>query len=420
MSECVVLANCLLEIGCLSKSVEALTGRKGKKENIVQYIIVVIILGISVYINLYDGNRLFQLLHYVGLFGIFKIRYEMDIIDTVTYSILALLVVGALESFVCVPYNLICYFLQIEDDFSVFTVLGVFVICYMLNQKKIIVANGKWIDLYKERINVQFLVFLFVLLFAFIISLIKFDKGLSWGEGVYLSVALFIFLLFAHKISVYQLEINCHKRYAEKYGEVITELRERQHKFMNQLDSVYALCKIYDSYDELVWHQAVELNNLKNYLMPGKLLILERPLVVAHIYTKLCEAEEKQIEIQIDFSCSLENINIPDVFLIEILGNLLDNALDEVNARKKQERIRMEIIDDGNEICMSVANEHEKIPYKEYSQFFKEGYSIKGDRRGVGLPYVKKIVDKFHGHIEIGNVMRGTDNFFVVSVYFKR
>lgn len=417
MSECVVLANCLLEIGCLLKSVEVLMGRKGRSKNIIQYVIVVIILGISVYINFYDGNRLFQLLYYVGLFGIFKIRYGMNVIDTATYSILALLVVGTLELFVSVPYNLICHFLQIEDDFSVLVVLVVFVICYVLNKNEIIVANGKWIDTYKEKINVQFLIILFALLFA--INLIKFGKGLSWGEGVYLSVAFFMFFVFIHKVSAYQMEINCHKQYAEKYGEVITELRERQHKLMNQLDSVYALCKIYDNYDDLVRHQAAELDHLRKYLMPGKLLILERPLVMAHIYTKLCEAEEKQIEIHTDFSCSLENIDIPDIFFIEIIGNLLDNAMDEVSVRKKQERIRMEIIDYGNEICISVGNEHEKIPCKEYCQFFREGYSTKGDKRGVGLPYVKKIVNKFHGNIEIGNMIYGTVNYFVVSVYFK-
>lgn len=420
MSECVVLVNCLLEIGCLLKSVEALTGRKCRSKNIIQYVIVVIILGISVYINLYDGNRLFQLLHYVGLFGIFKIRYEMNVINTATYSILALLVVGALELFVCVPYNLICHFMQIEGDYSIFIVFIVFLICYVLNKSEIIVANGKWIDSYKEKINLQFLIILFVLLLAFIISLIKFGKGLSWGEGVYLSAAFFTFFVFIHKVSAYQMEINCHKRYAKKYGEVVTELRERQHKFMNQLDSVYALCKIYDNYDELVRHQEAELDYLRKYLMPGKLLILERPLIMAHIYTKLCEAEEKQIEMHTDFSCSLQNIDIPDVFLIEIIGNLLDNAMDEVFVRKKHEKIRMEIIDDGNGICISVGNEHAKIPYKEYSQFFKEGYSEKGEGRGVGLSYVKKIVDKFHGNIEIGNVVYGTDNYFVVSVYFKR
>lgn len=420
MSECVVLLNCLLEMGCLVEIVEALTGKKARREKVLQYVIVIFILGISVYINLCDGNRLLQLLHYVGLFVIFKLRYGMDVIDTVTYAILAFLIGGALELLIYVPYNLICHFFQVEGDYSVFVVLIAFVTCCMINKKKLIILNGKWFDLYKKRINVQFLILLFVFLLSFIISLVKFGKGLSWGEGVYLSVALFMFFVLIYKISAYQIEINCHKRYADKYGEVILELRERQHKFMNQLDSVYALCKIYDSYDELVHHQMIELNNLKKYLMSGKLLILERPLVVAHIYTKMCEAEEKQIEMQTEFSCSLENIDVPDIFLIEIIGNLLDNAMDEVSEREKHERIRMEIIDDGNEICISVGNEHEKIPYKEYSLFFKDGYSTKGESRGVGLPYVKKIVDKFHGHIEIGNVKYGSCNYFVISVYFNR
>lgn len=420
MSECVVLANCLLEIGCLTVIVEALTGRKGRIGNVLQYIIVVIILGISAYINFFDGNRLLQIFHYVGLFGIFKLRYGMDVIDTMTYAILAFLVVGALEIVVCVPYNLICHFGNIEGDFSFVIVFAVFMICCLANKKKIIVVNGKWIDSYKKNINVHFLIILFVLLLVFVISLIKFGNGLSWGEGIYLPIALFMFLVFIYKISIYQMELNCHKQYADKYGEIVTELRERQHKFMNQLDSIYALCKIYDSYDELVQHQAAELEHLRKYLMPGKLLILERPLVVAHIYTKLCEAEEKQINIHTDFSCSLECIDVPDIFLIEIIGNLLDNAMDEVSARAKHEKIRIAVTDDGNEICISVGNEHEKIPYKKYSQFFREGYSVKGDRRGVGLPYVKKIVNKFHGRIEVGNMIRGATNYFVISVYFKK
>ncbi len=243
---------------------------------------------------------------------------------------------------------------------------------------------------------------------------------MSLQEGIYLSIALFMFLMMVYKLSGYQMEIEYHKRYADKYGEVITELRERQHKFMNQLDSIYALCKIYDNYDDLVYHQAAELDNLRRYLMPGKIFILRRPLVIAHVYTKLCEAEEKQIEINTDFSCSLEYIDVPDIFLIEILGNLLDNAMDEVLARKMHEKIKISITDDGNEICISVGNEHDKIPYKKYSRFFEEGYSAKGEEHGVGLPYVKKIVDKFHGHIEAGNVMYESNNYFVVSIYFKR
>ncbi len=420
MSKWVVLANFLLEFGCLAKIFEIFTARKANNRNALQYIIIAIILGISAYINFYDGNRLFQIIYYAGLFCIFKIRYGMNIIDTITYTILAFLVDGALELLLCVPYNIIYYFLPIEGDFSIFIIITVFGICCLVNKKKIFVINRKWLDSYKEKINVQFLIILFALLLAFIIGLIKFGNGLSWGEGVYLPIALFMFLVFIYKISAYQMEIDYHKRYANKYGEVITELRERQHKFINQLDSIYALCKVYDNYDELVRHQTEELDSLRKYLMPGKLLILERPLVVAHIYTKLCEAEEKQIDIHTDFSCSLEPMDVPDIFLIEIFGNLLDNAIDEVTARKKQEKIRIAITDDGEEICFSIANEHDKIPYDKYSRFFQEGYSEKGNNRGVGLPYVKKIVDKFHGRIEVGNIIYRLENYFIVRVYFKR
>lgn len=419
MSKWIILANCLLEIGCLMKMVEALTGRKGKQENILQYIIIAILSVVSVYISLNDGSRLFQLIHYMGVFGIFKLRYDMNIADTATYTILSFLGVGVLELLVYVPYNFIYSFLQGKGDFSVYMLLVVFLICQWLNKKKVIVVNGKWLDFYKEKINVQFLIILFTLLFVFSISLIGFDRGMTWEKGMYLSLAMIMFLFFVYKVSAYQMEIDYHKRYAHKYGEVITELRERQHKFMNQLDSVYAMCKIYDNYDELVQHQSLELDHLRKYLMPGKLLILERPLVVAHIYTKLCEAAERQIHIHTDFSCSLECIDVPDIFLIEILGNLLDNAMDEVSAGEKHGAIRLSITENRSEICLSVGNEHEKISYKEYSRFFQDGYSDKGDGRGVGLPYVKKIVDKFHGHIEVGNVMYGADNYFVISAYFK-
>ncbi|RKI42277.1 GHKL domain-containing protein [bacterium D16-51] len=416
----IVLARCLLEIGCLMKTMKILTGQKDNRGYILQYFIVVAMLAVNIYINFFSGSSLLQMLYYLGIFCIFIIRYGMGVIDALVYMILSFLIVGVLELLVYVPCNLIYSYFYGNGDCSFIVVLLSFLICFFVERKGIFVSNRRIFDNYKEKINLQFICIVFVVLFIFIVSLLRFDKGMSWDEGIYLSAAVFMFIMLVYKYSGYRMEIDYHRRYADKYGEVITELRERQHKFMNQLDSIYALCKIYDNYDELVQHQAAKLDNLRRYLMPGKILILERPLVVAHMYTKLCEAEEKQIDIHTDFSCSLEHVNIPDIFLIEILGNLLDNAMDEVLTRKRNEKIRVTITDDGNKICISVGNEHEKIPYKEYSRFFKDGYSVKGEGHGVGLPYVKKIVDKYHGNIQVGNVMYGTDNYFVVSIYLKR
>lgn len=88
-----------------------------------QYVIIVMILGVSTYINFCDGNRLLQVLYYVGLLLLFKLRYGMSIVDTVSYTIFGFLIVGALEFLVYVPFNLLYYTLHLEGDFSVYIVL---------------------------------------------------------------------------------------------------------------------------------------------------------------------------------------------------------------------------------------------------------------------------------------------------------
>ncbi len=76
------------------------------------------------------------------------------------------------------------------------------------------------------------------------------------------------------------------------------------------------LVAFYRNYDDLVEHQILELNLLKGYLMPNKVLILDRPLVAAHIYNKLYEAEERGIRLNTDFSCSIQNLDILNILIL--------------------------------------------------------------------------------------------------------
>lgn len=154
--------------------------------------------------------------------------------------------------------------------------------------------------------------------------------------------------------------------------------------------------------------------------MPNKIVILERPLVITHVYNKLCEAKEKNIDVKTEFSCSLYDMSIPDILFVEIIGNLLDNAIEEVEKDAKAEKILFSISENLGEVCISVSNEHTKIPYEQYKRFFTEDYSTKGEGRGIGLPYVKRIVEKYSGRIDIGNVEVDGENYFTIRIYFKR
>lgn len=153
--------------------------------------------------------------------------------------------------------------------------------------------------------------------------------------------------------------------------------------------------------------------------MPNKVLVLDRPMVITHVYSKMCEAGEKGITLNTDFSCSLHEIKIPDIMLIEIIGNLLDNALDEVEQRKQNEKIFFKIYQEGPWSVIEVCNEHPLIPHAEYKSFFEQGYSTKGVGRGTGLSYIKKIVNKYAGKLEVGNRKISNVNCFSIKVFVK-
>ena len=256
--------------------------------------------------------------------------------------------------------------------------------------------------------------------FVVIVTVMYFQKNgeMSFLEGLYLFTAVGIIMVSAYKISVYRRELKLQKEYSQVYGEVVREIRERQHKFTNQLNAVYSLCYLYDSYEELVQKLKEESGVLQNYVMPAKLLVLEEPVVVAHVYQKMCEALDRGICLEMELSSGVKELGIPEIYLVEVIGNLLDNAMDEVDRRGLGETVYLEIHPEGESVCICVSNEHEKIPHAVYKEFFKRGYSGKGAGRGEGLAYVKKIVHRYRGELEVGNVMRKEKNCFYIKILF--
>ena len=55
-------------------------------------------------------------------------------------------------------------------------------------------------------------------------------------------------------------------------------------------------------------------------------------MVVALLYQKINEAIENGIQVITDFSCSMVRRNVSDVIWVQILGTLLDNAIESLGA----------------------------------------------------------------------------------------
>lgn len=246
---------------------------------------------------------------------------------------------------------------------------------------------------------------------------------MEWKTEFVLAVSFVVFLMIGMILALYvlgryRIEMQKYRTYLRQYDLAILEIRERQHTFANQLDAVYAMFVLYTDYDSLVSQQKKELDRLGKYLEPVDILILGRPLVIAHIHNKTCEAEKRGIPVKTVFHCGIQDLKIPDIFLVEIIGNLLDNAMDEMGNQREIGQIQLQIRNVGTETAISVSNQHEYIPYMVYCHFFQKDYSTKGVNRGLGLPYVKKIVKRYHGRIEMGNVKEQNISYFQISIYF--
>lgn len=105
-------------------------------------------------------------------------------------------------------------------------------------------------------------------------------------------------------------------------------------------------------------------------------------------------------------------LNSESVFLIDdrtpliedistIIGNLIENSIESFKeSNLKEKLIEITIIESEKEIELKVADNGEKIPQENFSKIYEQGFSTKGDSRGVGLNIVKNKVNLYSGAIE--------------------
>lgn len=397
----------LFEILSILYGLAAVYGKK-LKYNIYVVIFIVAEMVLMIGINDYGIPKYFVTLSYALMFVYCWINYKISVINTLINIFITAIVLGVLQLLV---YSILVILFKDNDINNLkweIIVLAVNLVIVILGIPKLHLERLAEFLSRKQWMTILIGV---VVVAIFGVQLWKIKQGSSiTGEDllftVYFYILLFLLLiewqktrLDAEKRKV-QLEIN--KLYYDTYEELIMSIRKKQHDFNNHINAIQGILYTAVSYEELRDQEEKYLNEItQEHQQISILTKVENPLIAGFLTVKIQEAERKGINVEHNCIFPKAKINIPEYQLIEMMGILLDNAIEAVEQMDTGKQIQIQLLMAEGIASFSVTNTYLVSNVKDISKFFTKGYSTKGDNRGIGLYKLKEMIQKQKGEISL-------------------
>lgn len=354
---------------------------------------------------------------YILMLLYIRVGYRVSWKDSLITTLLCVLLVGITELICFFPFVFIFNGKWSETVKNLLAAGISFLFWCVCIRKVPVYYLKKWCEK-KEVWYIAVVSFSLILMLTTIINYnMTFELELT--DYIYIIMGLILMWILSFRLMRYHYEERIRKKYFVVFESVIDQIRSRQHKFQNHLDAVYSLHKLYDEYETLVQEQRKYLQKLTDYEIPAEVMALKNPILIAHVYEKITEAQEAGLRIRMKLRCDLEKCKMDEIHMIEILGTLFDNAIQDMKQTGQTEFLVFEV-EKENGIIIRVANPHEEMKNQELRKMFERGYSTKGKNRGIGLHHVKQLVKKHKIELLVENRMIEEKNYICFSVMIGR
>lgn len=275
-------------------------------------------------------------------------------------QVLALIVIIALSRFVDLRLG---YEILDSNRMLKITAINIFVIFYLLVMKWYLDFSG----FLESTISI-----LLIVTILFVINGILFKDMLDKQNT-------------KEKMMVYDM-------YLPVIEEMIEEMRSKQHDYHNHIQALECLnTKCASDYK----------NKLIQNITWEKLIVLENKVLMAFLYSKYTLALKENITINYKVRSTLLDVKCSDMELIELIGILIDNAL-EATLREGHENFDVVIDRVNGKTMIETRNASDYVTSKEINKMFEYNSSIKDlTGRGIGLYKLKKIINRGKGTITV-------------------
>lgn len=367
------------------------------------FITGIIILSAILY-NVYSSQALVLVVLMIIIFFYSKVRW---------YSIVIVLMstlLSYLTNFITVVISL--YTEDIIHNIYLFTIfhLLIYVILSLIlaHLFKHLLIKLRYIYLYISKR--YYFIISFVLAIAFIYFYIISQTNLQENNSlkfyaiifvsviVFLSLVILLLSAFALREMKYKRklqEIEAYYEYTLRIESINNEMRKFRHDYVNILttlsdyireDDMPGLRKYFDEHivpmKDKLKTRSIKMNGIE------KLKVRE---IKGLITTKIIQAQEKRIPISIEAPDEIDRIDMNTVELSRIIGIIVDNAI-EASENLEEPLINIAFINNDESVTFIVMNKcSDDIP--KIHELFEQGFSTKGDNRGLGLSTLKELTD---------------------------
>jgi len=288
--------------------------------------------------------------------------------------------------------------------------------------------------LYKKILGIPSFVLVSILFVFTLLGVMSyFFHGVSAPRGItlicsilFLFLAFGLFLFFALRTQKKEQALHYYETYLPILDDMILNIRKTQHNHNNTIQSIASLPQSYTDYRSLTGALKRYSSYMAKDAIPTQFLHFENKLLAALLYNKYCLAVEKNIPLNITIHNHFYDSRLTEFQIVDLCGILLDNALE---ASQENDTLFVEIgasrqtgiTPPRTPFAVTVKNPGPEVTQDFIHKIFSAGYTSKEDapaEHGIGLAYIKSLVQRQHGYIEVSNEMIPQDNTKQARQYF--
>ncbi len=240
-----------------------------------------------------------------------------------------------------------------------------------------------------------------------------------------------VFLTFSFQ-EIQRLKIlEKEKMEAERWASLGRMVEEIAHQIRNPITSIGGytkrLLKVFPSspkvqpYLERILGETrkleIMIHRVEEYIkIPRPIFQKEsiQELVEAALQTISNEVMEKSVSFRLE-TRGLKgdgNFFVDKGLMVLALSHIFKNSIGAVTlapSGKKKKEVRIGLLDEGEDIGISVSDRGEGIAKKDLDHIFEPFFSTRPERIGLGLTFVKRVMEEHGGRIEVdSHLKRGT------------